>query len=290
MRGTMRAVGVAVALVGVLNVTGAREDEAYDLRGPAPAKGQVVVSKTVFKIKNADLVMKVAGQKVEAKQTMTVTETEEVKVLAVDGRQSTKVQTKMVKEQIETVTTLGGQDMPDTKAGDLEGEVVISERTGPAKWKHTLVDTKANDKQKKELDKRTGPESQDDLYPEGKTKVGHAWTVDAAALQRVFGGSITDLKGKLKMKFVRVEDVDGEACAVIESAGKVTGVAKEDEGTLDVELDLKGTTWRSIKTGVDVKDKTTGRMKMSGKIEQDGAKVDLVLDGPITIDGTAKQK
>lgn len=289
MRRTNWAVGVAVILAGAVNLT-AKDDAGYDLRGPAPKKGQVTVSKTVFKIKNANVTLKVGGMKLEAKQTLTATEDDEIKVLAVDGRQATKAQTKILKEKVDTVTSLGGNEMTDSKAGDLEGEVIVSERTGPGKWKHSLVDTKPNDKQKKELNKRVGPENEDDLYPEGKVKVGHTWTVDASALQRVFGGSITELKGKLKMKFAKVEEVDGEECAVIEAAGTIKGVAHEDEGDLDVELDLKGTTWRAVKTGLDVKDKASGKMKMAGKIKMDGAEVDIALDGPFTIDSTTKFK
>ncbi len=289
MRATKLAIGMVLLLSGALHLS-AREDAAVDLRGPAPKKGTATVSKSVFKIKNADVKLQVAGMKLEAKQTLTATEEEEVKVLAVEGRQATKVQTKITKEKVETSTSLGGQDMDDTKAGDLEGEVIISERSKDGKWKHSLVDNKPNDKQKKELDKRVGPENEDELYPEGKVKVGHTWTVEASALQRVFGGSITDLKGKLKMKFVKMEEVDGEMCAVIEAVGVIKGVAKEDEGTLDVELDLVGTTWRSVKTGLDVKDKAKGTIKMSGKIEMDGVKVDLALEGPFTIDTTSKAK
>ena len=291
MRGTKWGVGLAVLLAGTAGLTRAKDDAAaFDLRGPAPAKGQVTETRTVFKIKNADVTIKAGGTNLDAKQTLTATEVDEVKVLAVADRQVTKAQTKVTKELVETVTTLGGNDMTDTKAGDLEGEVLISERTGPGKWKHTLVDNKPTAKQKKELDKRVGPENEDDLYPEGKVKVGHAWTVDAAALQRVFGGSITDLKGKLKMTFVKTEMVDGELCAVIESAGTIKGIAKEDEGDLNVELDLKGTTWRVVKTGLDVKDKAAGTIKMSGKIEMDGVKAELALDGPFTIDTTSKFK
>lgn len=291
MRRTKWLVGVVVILAGAVNLTRAKDDAAtYDLRGPAPAKGQVVVSDTTFKIKGAAVTINVGGMKLDATQTLTATGVEEVKVLAVDGRQATKVQTKVTKEKVQTATTLGGQTMDDTKAGDLEGEVIISERTGPGKWKHALVDTKPSDKQKKELDKRVGPENEDDLYPAGKVKVGHTWTVDATALQRVFGGSITDLKGKLKMKLLRVEDVDGVPCAVVEAVGKISGVAKEDEGTLDVELDLVGTTWRAVKTGLDVKDTAKGTIKMAGKIEMDGVKADLTLEGPFTITGTAKLK
>ena len=289
MRATKLAIGMVLLLGGAIRLS-AKDDAAVDLRGPAPKKGEVTVSKSVFKIKNADVKLQVAGMKLEAKQTLTATEEDEIKVLAVEGRQATKVQTKITKEKVETSTSLGGQDMDDTKAGDLEGEVIISERSKDGKWKHSLVDNKPNDKQKKELDKRVGPENEDELYPEGKVKVGHTWTVEASALQRVFGGSITDLKGKLKMKFVKMEEVDGEMCAVIEAVGVIKGVAKEDEGTLDVELDMVGTTWRSVKTGLDVKDKAKGTIKMAGKIEMDGVKVDLALEGPFTIDTTSKAK
>lgn len=289
MRATKLAIGMVLLLGGAIRLS-AKDDAAVDLRGPAPKKGEVTVSKSVFKIKNADVKLQVAGMKLEAKQTLTATEEEEVKVLAVEGRQATKVQTKITKEKVETSTSLGGQDMDDTKAGDLEGEVIISERSKDGKWKHSLVDNKPNDKQKKELDKRVGPENEDELYPEGKVKVGHTWTVEASALQRVFGGSITDLKGKLKMKFVKMEEVNGEMCAVIEAVGVIKGVAKEDEGMLDVELDMVGTTWRSVRTGLDVKDKAKGTIKMAGKIEMDGVKVDLALEGPFTIDTTSKAK
>ena len=39
-----------------------------------------------------------------------------------------------------------------------------------------------------------------------------------------------------------------------------------------------------------VKDTARGTMKMSGKIEMDGAKVELNLVGPFTIESTSKLK
>lgn len=290
MRQAKWLVVVGLVVAGMAGTSAARQDAEYDLRGPAPAKGQVIVKKSTFRIKNATVAIKIMGMGLDAKQTLTATEEEEVKYLAVDGRQVTKAQTKMTKEHVTTVTSLGGNDMEDDKDGDLQGEIIISERSKDGKWKHTLVDTRPTAKQKKELDKRVGPESDDDLYPEGKVKVGHTWTVDAAALQRVFGGSITELKGKLNMKLLRVEMFDGQECAVVESKGKITGVAKEDEGDLKVALDMDGLTWRALKTGIDVKDQAKGKIRMSGKVEMDGQKLDLDLQGPITIDGTARLK
>jgi len=288
MRTICRAAGLALALA-VLAPARA-EDEAYDLRGPAPAKDQVTVTKTTFKITNADVVLMVGGMKLEATQTLTASAEEHVKVLAVEGRQATKVQTKVVKEQVESSTRIAGQNIDEKKPGELQDETIISERVKDGKWKHSLLDTRPTEKQKKELDKRVGPENQDELYPAGRVKPGHTWTVDATALQRIFGGSISDLKGKLNMKFVKIERVDDEDCAVIELDGKITGISQEDEGTLNVELELKGTTWRSIKTGLDVKDKATGKIRMSGKITMDGAEVDITLTGPVVIESTAKRK
>ncbi len=288
MRTICRAAGLALALA-VLAPARA-EDEAYDLRGPAPAKGQVTVTKTTFKITNADVVLMVGGMKLDATQTLTAFAEEHVKVLAVEGRQATKVQTKVVKEQVESSTKIAGQNIDEKKPGELQDETIISERTENGKWKHKLLDTNPTEKQKKELDKRVGPENQDELYPAGRVKPGHTWTVNATALQRIFGGSISDLKGMMNMKFVRVEKLDGEDCAVIDFEGKITGVSKEDEGTLDVELELKGTTWRSVKTGLDVKDKATGKVRMSGKISMDGTEVDITLTGPVVIESTAKRK
>lgn len=281
---------VLLAVLAGAGPTRGRDDATYDLRGPAPKKGQVVVSKTVFKITDADVRLKAAGTDLEAKQTMTATTDEEVTTLAVDGRQATKVRTRVLRDSAETVTNLGGDDTPDTKPGELDGEVIVSERTGPAKWKHSLVDTKPSDKQKKELDRRVGPENDDDLYPAGKVRVGHAWEVDAAALQKLFGGSVQELTGKVEAKFARVEEVGGEPCAVVETAGAVKGVMKDEDGDLAVEMDMTATTWRSLKTGLDVKDRVKGTVKMSGKLDMDGLKADVTMKGPFTIDGTARMK
>jgi hypothetical protein len=279
-----------MVVVGYVGTSAARQDAEVDLRGPAPQKGQVVVHTSTFQIKNAAVTIKAGGATIEAKQSLTAVEEEEVKYLAVDGRQVTKAQTRVVKDKTDTVTTIEGNKMPDSKDGELLDALIISERSAAGKWKHTLVDARPTADQKKELDKRIGPESDDDLYPAGKVKVGHKWTVDAAALQRIFGGSISDLKGKLNMTLVRVEDLNGEPCAVVASKGKVSGIAKEDEGDLKVEMELDGLTWRSLKTGIDVKDQAKGTIRMSGKTESDGQSLDLDLAGPITIEGTARLK
>ena len=293
----MRGLLMAGGLAAILTASGAwskpavaQDDKTYDLRGPAPKKGQVFLSTMTLKIKNADTTLKVMGQTLNLKMTMDMVGEEEQKVLAVEGRNVTKCQSKILKEQAEISTNLNDDKKVEPTA--LEGKIIISTRVGDNKWKHSLVDDKPTEKQKKELDNRNGIENDDDLYPAEKVKVGHTWTVEAKALTKLFGNSFTDIKGQLKQKFLKVEKVEGEECAVVESAGRVKGKMKDDDGkpTLDVEMDLKATAWRSIKTGVELKGTFSGTIKLNGKQKIDDMTVDISLSGPLTGESTTKMK
>lgn len=282
--------GAAAVLFAALNLGRAADDDKFDLRGPAPEVGQKFISKGTLKIKDADTTMKVAGQTLNLKLNLVVTSEEEAKVLAIKGRDVTKCQTKVMKERADVTATFGGEDMTHTEPTALEKETIISERDGK-KWKHSLVDNKPTDKQKKELDTRNGIENDDDLYPEEKVKVGHKWKVDAAALNKLLGNSFTDVKGKVDQVFTKTEDVDGEKCAVVDSTAKLTAKMKEDgEPTVDVEMELKVTTWKSLKTGVNVKEKFTGKIKLAGTVKMDDVKAEMTLSGPLSGESTTKLK
>ncbi len=285
---------VCAAALTLAGLSGGRaddgDDKTYDLRGPAPEKGQVFVSKGVLTIKDADTTIKLMGVSQSLKMKMVVTSEEEAKVLAVKGRDVTKCQTKIVTERADVTAIMGDNEMTQTEPTALEKETVISERDGKT-WKHTLVDTKANEKQKKELDSRNGIENDDDLYPEEKVKVGHKWTVDAAALAKMLGNSFTDVKGKVKQTFVKIEELDGETVAVVESDAKLTAKMKDDGvPSVDVEMEMKLTTWKALKTGVAVKEKFAGKIKMSGTVKMDDIKAELTLSGPISGESTTKLK
>jgi len=276
MRACKWAMGmVAAALVAAAGLGRAADDETYDLRGPAPKKDQVYVSKGSFTIKEAEMTVKFAGISKSGTISSVTKAEEEAKVLAVDGRNVTKCRNKIVKESTDIEIEIDGNKMKHTEPGLLEGETVISERGDNGKWKNVLLDTKPTEKQKKGLDNRNGLENDDDLYPKDKVKVGHTWTVEAAALEKMLGSSFTSLKGKLNQKFVKIEDVGQEKCAVVESTGKISGKAKDDgDLTGDVELELKVTTWKSLETGVAVKEKFTGKAKDDGDLTGD---VELAL-------------
>lgn len=286
--------GTAAVLVAALGLGRAADDTTYDLRGPAPMKGQVLVVKGTAKIKDADTTMKAAGETIALKLTLDATSEEETKILAVDGRNVTKAQTKVVKERSDATATVAGMDVNQSEPGSLEKETIISERDGK-KWKHALADGKPTEKQKKELDGRDGPENGDDLYPKDKVKAGHTWKADAAALPKglaLFHNSFSDVKGSVEAKFVKVEEVDGESCAVIEWTGKITAKMKDEgEPNADVEItDLKITTHKSLKTGVNVKEKFTGKLKLTGNQKMGDVKVDITMTGPFSGEATTKLK
>jgi hypothetical protein len=249
----------------------------------------VFVSKGTLKITDADTKLKVMGQKVELKMTMNAKSEEEAKVLAVDGRNVTKCQTKIVSEVMEVSADIGGEAM--SIPSELQGEIIISERTGDT-WKHSLVDTKPTEKQKKDLDNRNGIENDDELYPKEKVKVGATWKVDAKALAKLLGNSFTDIKGELEQKFLKTEDVDKQKCAVVESKGKVTAKMKDEDGkpTMDVELDLTVTTWKAIESGVAVKEKFEGKIKLKGTQKIDDVNAEIEMSGPIVGESTTKMK
>src|SRR5581483_9419558 len=171
MRGLVMLGGLAVVLAAAGAWTKpavAQDDKTYDLRGPAPEKGQVYLSKMTLKITDADTTLKVMGQTLKLKMSMNMIGEEEQKVLAVEGRDVTKCQTKVVKERAEITADIGGgQTMTEPTA--LEGEIILSTRKvdkdGKVKWEHSLLDNKPTDKQKKELDNRIGMENDDELYP-----------------------------------------------------------------------------------------------------------------------------
>jgi hypothetical protein len=286
----LKWVGTLVVLFTVCNLGRAADDETYDLRGPAPEKGQVFLSKGTLKIKDADTTNKVAGQMVSTKMTLVVTSEEEGKVLAVKDRDVTKCQMKVIKDRADITAEIGGAATSQTEQNPLEGEIIISERDGK-KWKHSLVDTKPTEKQKKEMDNRNGIENDDELYPEKKVKVGHTWTVDASALAKMLGNSFSDVKGKVNQKFTKIDEVNGEKVAVIESTAKITAKMKDEgEPTMDVEMEMKITTWKSLKTGVAVREKFDGKIKMAGTVKMDDVKAEMTLSGPISGDSTTKLK
>ncbi len=283
----MRTLSLLAALTFGLPAFAA--DDAYDLRGPAPKKGLTVTRTSEMKIKDADVTVTVMGMKIDLKQTLDIVGEEVDEVLEVKGREIVKAKTTLTKETVNTTSSINGNEMKEDKTSVLQGERIIAEKGKDGKWKNALEDGKPSDEQKKELAKREGPDSDDDVFPEGKVKVGHAWKVDASKIKSVTGGTISEPSGEMKLKFLKVEKVDGDECAVIEISGTIKGKMKED-GAPDLEMAITSTGWRSLKTGLEVKSTITGTMKIEGTIKMGDDDIALKFEGKFEGTGTASIK
>ena len=264
-------------------------DDTYNLRGPAPAKGLTVVRKETMKIKDADVTVTVMGMNIDLVQTLDAVSEEEIEVLEVQGREIVKVRSTIGKESVNTVSSVNGNDMKEDKTSVLQGERIIAEKGKDGKWKNSLEDGKPTEEQQKELAKREGLDSDDEVFPEGKVKIGHAWKVDASKMKSLTGSTISDASGEMKLKFVKLESVDGEECAVIETTGTIKGKMKED-GAPDLEMAITSTGWRSLKTGLEVKSTITGTMKIDGTIKMGDNDIGLKFSGKVDGSGTASLK
>ena len=283
----MRTLSLLAALTFGLPAFAA--DDAYDLRGPAPKKGLTVTRSSGMKIKDADVTVTVMGMKIDLKQTLDIVGEEENEVLEVKGREIVKYKTILTKEAVNTTSSINGNDMKEDKTSVLQGERLISEKGKDGKWKNALEDGKPTDEQKKELAKREGPDNEDEVYPEAKVKVGHAWKLDASKIKSLIGGTIAEASGEMKLKFLKVEKIDGDECAVIEITGTIKGKMKED-GAPDLEMAITSTAWRSLKTGIEVKSTMTGTMKIDGTIKMGDDDIALKFEGKFEGTGTASLK
>lgn len=266
-------------------------DESYDLRGPPPKKGQVFRETNKFTMKKADISLGLGGDaKLDGKMDMVAYTEKEVEFLGVDGRNITKLRTKVLKDETDRVTTIGGMTEKETDKKALEGEYVLSELKQKT-WKHVLEDTKPNEKQAKELKNFDEPQNDDDLYPAEKVKIGHAWKIEPTAIKKLLGSKVTDATGKGNSKFLRVEKLGDEMCAVIESDIDVKAKMKDDDDN-EYSIEMKGKilSHRSIEMGVDMKFTIDGTATFAGKVEQDGQKADVKFSGKMTGEGTASIK
>lgn len=281
--------GLALVAVAWFIPTVQSADDVYDLRGPAPKKGQAFVDHSVFTMKNANIAIGIGGIKLEGKMDMVHTTDKEIEFLGIDGRKVVKLRTKVLKDETKRKTTINGESMDETEKRELTGEIVFSEQIKD-KWKHTLDDTKPSEKQLKELKNFDEPIPDDDLYPEQKIKVGHVWDVSAEALKKVLGSKVEKIAGKGKSKFLRIEKVGNEECAVVETELEIKATMKEDENNIDVDLKGKITIHRSIKYCVDLKSTMEGTATFEGKIDEDGMKADIKFSGKLQADGKTEIK
>jgi hypothetical protein len=286
---TLRLLALLLPAFGFASAVAAADEEAYDLRGPAPKKGQVITYEAKSSDKDAVRTIKAGDRTIEDKFDEVTTIKKEIEVLGVEGHDITKMRTKVLKYVADEIRTKGKRTSKKSTPNKLDGQFIYSEMV-KGNWKHTLEDVKPTDEQKKALKEYQPFKSEDALLPEGKVKVGGEWKVTTEQFKKVFGTKIQDLTGTGTGKLVRVEKGDDGPIAIIDMDFVVTGKSKDEDTTLEITLSAKQTTRRSLKTGYDLTTHAEGKLALKGKADIDGEKVDVEFAARVEEDESWKLK
>jgi hypothetical protein len=277
--------------VGALTaLAGCSAGPPQDLRGPGRQKGQAFRTEDKLVLKNGKMVMSAGLQKQEGTCDLTWSIVEDYRILEVEGGLVTKQETTVIRDDTIMSIRAEGQNESMTERGPLLGEKILRECRGD-KWSNTLVGKEPTAKQRTEL-KILGPlEDSTDLYPEGKVKPGHTWSIEPARLRKLIGPSFTSLSGTASLTFVKTTSLDGESCALIDLTMDIKGKAlEEDNSETTVELSVKGPEYRSLRSWYNIKSTLSGTMKKSGTVAEQGQRVQFEVSGPVTIETIAKLK
>ncbi len=193
----------------------------------------------------------------DAKLSVSSDEERERTILAVNGRAVTKFQTKCIKD----VTTTDSAGVKSAEDDPLTGCTIVSEKIGDW-WRHSLVGDTRNDKQQETLDKMSGWDDEDEIPP-GAQAVGCTWDEPASSWQKLAGpaSAMSSASGAFKDAFVRLEQYQGERCAVVEGKGQMT--FRMDN--IPMTMELSSTSYRSLENGYDMKMTGEGKMVFKPK-------------------------
>jgi hypothetical protein len=192
-----------------------------------------------------------------------------------------KYQTRVIKaEHTYSYVDPGGKKRRVDRIDDLAGEVVVSERFRQT-WRHALLERDPSSGQQKALARLWSPFDARYHLPAGKQKPGTSWEVDAIQLKEFFLSGADAVSGKLKATFDRLEEYQGDMCAVIEYNGRLR-VRSEPEDVLQERMetwDIGLESYRSLKHAISVK--TTGVIviRSMGNIQVDNHNSEFVGGG-----------
>jgi hypothetical protein len=263
--------------------TASAQDKLYDLRGPTRQVGDTIVSELSVATKDTDLFLNSIDGRVKLSISAEGEIREQNRILELKGREIIKVETKIIKDRFTTTALLFGFGEPEEEVDVLENTTLIGVKEDNGNWVFSLVDAEPTKEQAEALKDRDGPENEDGWYPEEKVPAGHVWTTDAAKMKSVLGKIVANVNGTVEHRFVKVETVNEEECAVIESEGEISlsiRIDKDSDPEAIVEIDGKLTTWKSLKSGISVKSDFTGKLhgKATRPVDDESMAVEITGD------------
>jgi hypothetical protein len=282
----LRISAIAVTLCSIVCLANAEE---YDLRGPAPVKGQVYLVTINSKGKDLQRNIMVMDRTIEETFSENSIREREIEVLGVDGQDITRMRTKVIRDVRDEIKRKGKRTVKESKERDLHGQYIYSER-GKAGWKNSLEDALPTDDQKKSLKEYTPFKEEDIFYPAEKVKIGHEWKIGTELFQRVVGNQFDSVEATGTGKLVRVDKDGDDEIAIIEISYDLTGKDKEEDLTFVMKMKGTGTIERSLKHGFDRKSSTVVDIDMKGTGGANEQKLEVHFFGKMKVEDLVKLK
>lgn len=256
----------------------------YDLKKNAVKTGQAFNMDFNVTMDEAAMTIGLGAQTIKGTMTMNTHRVQTMKITGTNGGQASELQTDVKEYTQKQAMTINGQPRNDNKNQPLHGVTIVS-KLADGKWDNQLQTGEATEAQAKAL-RRMNPFESDALYEDRKMAVGESWSVPQEQMAKFFGESMAgQLTGTMQCKFERVEDLDGQSCAVITAHLKASGKAPEQPDVL-ITMELKGTMFRSLAEKVDLKVDLAGTIRMDGPLPNPpGAKMEV--EGPMVMKYTS---
>lgn len=254
------------------------------IEGDVMPVGKVETSEFNMKMDDGKVSVKLPDQNVDG--TISIKETKKRKVEAIGEG---KYRYTMVEDKKTENTTMMGQEQPAKETlNPLVGLAVIAEKGKDGSWTAKLENGEATEemeaeltKIKKELEKDTDAK----VYGTIKRKVGDEWEVSGGDMFE-----IEDADGTMKVKFAGIEEFKGERCAKLTGTLDITGRPDDEEAPEGIKMRMTGdfVVYRSIKNKVDLQNKLSGKMEVTGEMEpQPGMKMSMKMEGPLESIGSS---
>ena len=291
---------LVVSLLGLTGCTGRTK-----LRGPAPKVNQSFRTETVMVMDNGQveidstIARTYRGRRyappgtpepVRGSYSMREATTLDVTILAVDGRQVVERRVKVASDESRHTMSFDGSPEEDWTQGSLVGRTVL-QRFADGFTKSTLEGEEPTLEQETALAELEPIVNDDEVYPRRSVKPGFAWTItDQAVLQRILGDRRTKVtKGSMAMTFERLVSFQVQPCALIRTVIDMDGSMPGDDGTnVGIKLKTDGLSHRSLETGYDLSETSSGTVTLSKTLRVDGEAVRVKIAGPITVESTTK--
>ena len=258
----------------------------YSLKRGSVSKGDITRTEMQISVSKGEVKMTTPdGQEVKGLFEMSAHLISEDEVLEIDGNGETKVKVQILRDVSEMVFTVAGEVQKETEREPLDGKTIIG-RKESGLWKFSLQNGQPTKEESDALEEFARTYDIDDFeYPNDKVSIGDTWEIPEGMIMRILGADMAQPSGSGSCTLKEVMKYKNKNHALIISELKMKGT-DTDEG-FTMEFSAQGHHYRDMENFIDVDLDYKGQIKISGEQAlDDGAKMLMIMSGPLSISGT----